>query len=138
MIQAVEPVSLSVGMGVAPEPIGRRAVSEQEVVRFESAMDSPVELGAPVQIHAPDNAVSRASLGHVLQNMVQDIRESQAAHVERIKEAVVAAPEGKEPMEIKDLFGLQLELMQLTFQQDLTAKVADRLSQGVQTLFRNQ
>jgi hypothetical protein len=37
-----------------------------------------------------------------------------------------------------DLFSVQFQLMQLGFMNDLTAKTGDKLSQGVQTLFRNQ
>ncbi|NJD20692.1 MAG: EscI/YscI/HrpB family type III secretion system inner rod protein [Gemmatimonadetes bacterium] len=39
---------------------------------------------------------------------------------------------------IQDLMRLQFELMQLNLQIELTPKTADKSSQGVQTLFKNQ
>ncbi|MDR0727586.1 MAG: EscI/YscI/HrpB family type III secretion system inner rod protein [Puniceicoccales bacterium] len=41
-------------------------------------------------------------------------------------------------MRMADLFSVQFQLMQLGYMNDLSAKTADKLSQGVQTLFRNQ
>ncbi|MDR3317106.1 MAG: hypothetical protein LBS68_03525 [Puniceicoccales bacterium] len=37
-----------------------------------------------------------------------------------------------------DLFQIQFQLTQLSYMNDLTAKTADKISQGMQTLFRNQ
>ena len=42
------------------------------------------------------------------------------------------------PLSVQDTMRLQYELMQLNMQQELTTKVADKTTQGVQTLFKNQ
>ncbi|MCX5772424.1 MAG: type III secretion system inner rod subunit SctI [Candidatus Hydrogenedentes bacterium] len=137
MILPVEPVSLSSGAAAPAGPVQRRVVSEDDVARFETAMTNPVGHSQPIEIRSPEAVAPQQSIGKVLLNMVQEVRESQAGHMDRIQD-VTAAPGESQAMEMRDLFSLQFELMQLTLQQDLTAKVADRLSQGVQTLFRNQ
>lgn len=45
---------------------------------------------------------------------------------------------GDAPMSTQDAMRLQYELMQLNLQTEMTTKVADKSSQGVQTLFKNQ
>ena len=49
----------------------------------------------------------------------------------------MAATGGKE-LSMQQALGIQYELMQVGLQQELTAKLADKTSSGVQTLFRNQ
>lgn len=41
-------------------------------------------------------------------------------------------------MGMKDLLQIQFQLVQLAYMNDISSKTADKLSQGVQTLFRNQ
>lgn len=137
MIQPVEPVSMAVGGASPTGPIERRMVTEQDVAKFETAMTEPVSQVPSIEIRSAEAIAPQQSIGKVLLEMVQQVRESQAGHMDRIQ-AATGAPDQAKPMEMSDLFSLQFELMQLTLQQDLTAKVADRLSQGVQTLFRNQ
>jgi hypothetical protein len=45
---------------------------------------------------------------------------------------------GRGNISMSDLFSVQFQLMQLGYMNDLSAKTADKLSQGIQTLFRNQ
>jgi len=137
MIQPVEPVSMSVGSANPAGSVERRIVTVQDLARFENAMMNPAGDVQALEVRSPEAVAPHQSIGKVLLDMVQEVRESQAGHMDHIQSAVGAPEEGK-PMEMRDLFNLQFELMQLTLQQDLTAKVADRLSQGVQTLFRNQ
>ena len=39
---------------------------------------------------------------------------------------------------MRDLFQIQFQLVQLSYMGDVSAKTADKISQGTQTLFRNQ
>jgi hypothetical protein len=41
-------------------------------------------------------------------------------------------------MGMKELIQIQFQLTQLSYMNDVTAKTADKISQGTQTLFRNQ
>lgn len=41
-------------------------------------------------------------------------------------------------MGMKELLQIQFQLVQLAYMNDISSKTADKLSQGVQTLFRNQ
>jgi hypothetical protein len=45
---------------------------------------------------------------------------------------------GKGNLSMADLIQVQFQLTQLSYMNDLSAKTADKVSQGVQTLFRNQ
>jgi hypothetical protein len=45
---------------------------------------------------------------------------------------------GRGDLGMKDLMQIQFQLTQLSYMNDLSAKTADKLSQGIQTLFRNQ
>ena len=41
-------------------------------------------------------------------------------------------------MSMEEMMQLQFDLMQMNLEQELTGKIADKTSQGVQTLFKNQ
>jgi type III secretion system YscI/HrpB-like protein len=43
-----------------------------------------------------------------------------------------------DPSDMTAMFKIQYQMSTMTLQQDLTAKIADRASQGVQTFFKNQ
>ena len=51
--------------------------------------------------------------------------------------ASMAANKGEE-ISMQQALQIQYELMQVGLSQELTAKMADKVSSGVQTLFRNQ
>jgi hypothetical protein len=51
--------------------------------------------------------------------------------------ASLAATQGQE-ISMQQALQIQYELMQVGLSQELTAKMADKTSSGVQTLFRNQ
>lgn len=137
MIDPISAVSLPVGAPANVEPAGRRVVTPEEVERFEAALLQPESANDTVEIHALQEIVPQEPLGRVLMDALDYVGNRQAEHVSTIASITEPGASG-EPFGLRDLFSLQFELMQLSLQQDLTAKVADKLSQGVQTLFRNQ
>ncbi len=137
MIESVNPIALQGAVPIeAPQPAPRE-VSLEDIDRFEAAMTGDGVRMDPVEIAVQEPVLPAHDFGQVLMDTVGQLREDQMSNAGRIEEMTTLSPDGK-PMEIRDLFNLQFELMQFTFQQDLTAKVADKLSVGVQTLFQNQ
>lgn len=120
----------------AVQPL-RREVNIGEVERFEAAMRGDGVSGQYMEVVVQQPVSATDSVAGAMLDAVHDFRQNQMEHVGKIAEMTSAGPE-KGPMEMRDLFSLQMELMQLSFQQDLAAKVADKMSQGIQTLFRNQ
>jgi hypothetical protein len=56
----------------------------------------------------------------------------------RIQHNVMQLVKKRNDLSMADLMGLQYEVMQLAYLNELSSKVSDKLSQGIQTLFRNQ
>lgn len=76
------------------------------------------------------------TLGDSILDGLGKMRSEQDANVQQINQLVGEAKDG--PLTVQDTMELQFRLMQLSLHQDLTAKVADKSSQGVQNLMKNQ
>lgn len=87
-------------------------------------------LPSPTPATAPDN------LGDAILAGMQRMSETHQNQIARV-EALVETPAG-EPLSFQEGVRLQFELMQLGLHQSVTTKIADKSSQGIQTLFRNQ
>jgi hypothetical protein len=109
----------------------------QDVSHFESLLAPPPE--APSQPAANVAAVDGSGLNGlgdaILRGMerIRDARDTQVQKVHALMET-----QGAEPINFKDAVQLQFELVQLGLHTEITTKTADKTSQGVQTLFRNQ
>ena len=90
---------------------------------------------AGVEVSAA-SASSNPSLGDTILSGIDSMRSSYHEKVQAINSEVSGV--GTAEMKMEDAVRLQVDLMQLHMQQDLTAKIADKSSQGLQTLFRNQ
>lgn len=120
----------------AVQGLARNAPSEDDVARFQEGLRSgepPVAENqgvAPVQVAG---AAQSDGLGKTILDGLDKMRDSRARHMDNIQNLA-----GKETMSVQDMYRLQFELAQITLQQDLTVKAADKANQGVQTLFKNQ
>jgi len=136
------------GPSVAPVPVPEmREVTEAEAVRFEklvevkapeNAEQADVQTGL-LQPHAVDGAAphpeSRA-LGEALLDGIVSVKNDYDSRFARMAESMAAA-KGQD-ISMAQALQIQYELMQVGLSQELTAKLADKTSSGVQTLFRNQ
>jgi len=147
---AVKPVvEQSVSSGSAP-PIGE--ANSGDVSRFQEAMakaggdpqkvagselpEPPVEDLQKVELEAQLTPAPRESLGESILNGMGKLRSAQESHAQKVNELVAGAEQT--PMTVQQTMELQFHLLQLNMHQDLTAKVADKGSQGVQNLMKNQ
>lgn len=112
-----------VGMDVDQLAIPSQAVPDADAVaKFQAAMGpAPVE-----EIPFADPVARSWQMAHDNnQGIIHRIRALSELSAER----ALSAPE---------LYELQYEVANLSFQQDVVAKVADKASQAVQTLIKNQ
>lgn len=75
-------------------------------------------------------------LGDVILRSIEDMSAAHRERIQRIHDTVhqEAAP----ALSPSELMRLQVEILQLTIEQELAGKVVDKCGQGVQMLFRNQ
>lgn len=115
-IAGVDAMQLGSQVQAAPDP--------EAVAKFQAAM-APQETQG-VQIPFADSAARSWQMAHDNnQGIVHRIRALSELSAERS----LSAPE---------LYELQYEVANLAFQQEVVAKVADKASQAVQTLIKNQ
>ena len=113
------------------------APARGDVERFDVLLQrAPGTEAFPAAELALDTGVATQTMGEAiisgLQKMGQQYQagwEQMQTHLDRF---------GDQPINIAGMMQVQVDLMMVTMQQDLTAKIADRTSQGLQTLFRNQ
>lgn len=134
---------------IAQQPEMRKEVDPGEQSRFENAM-SGVDgaqnvneaggidgVNGTMQIQEPGATAKSGpvSMGDAILDGFNNIKIS---HDDRMKSVTTALQEVQDaPMSVGSAMKLQFELMQMSLEQDLTTKVADKASQGVQTLFKN-
>lgn len=157
-----DPISGQIAQQAANQAAGQNAqqmpqpeVNAQDQARFEDAMGQTGQTNStehvdPTQndpsmvnnpngdtfVNNPDAASVPPSLGEAILDSVQRMRANHDAKADSIEQKLINS-EGKE-MSMKDCIELQFEVMQMSIEQDLTGKIADKTSNGVQTLFRNQ
>jgi hypothetical protein len=75
------------------------------------------------------------NFGDSVVNGAQDVREAFRNTITHVKEILDGGMEG---MGVAQFMQVQVELMQLNITLEISAKIPDKVSQGGQTLFRNQ
>ncbi len=154
----VDPITSQVGQqaanhaaqGETSTPKGEANTHGQE--RFEAAMNQPVEQTNAEQQVAPTQQIDQASqqnmqtadleevsaptLGEAILDGVQRMKQTRDTRAARI-ESQLTENTGHE-LTMQECMKLQFEVMQMSLEQDMTSKIADKTSQGVQTLFKNQ
>lgn len=88
------------------------------------------------RLSSPNRHDTRISEADLYQQIIQPLSEFRRSFDRIIGNIGDIATRGN--MSMADLFQIQFQLTQLAYMNDLSAKTADKLSQGVQTLFRNQ
>ena len=135
---AIQPIAATTvnPAGATPAAAPARTPNPAEIARFESRMDAQALENpqtanqTPPEIHTPD------TLGDVILQGMENLNDSRDVRIQRVTDLVNGM--GEKPITIADGMRLQLELMQLNLHHEVTTKTADKTSQGVQTLFRNQ
>lgn len=114
----------------------------EDVAQFQESLKAQApeaQATAPPEVirTEPSTHVSGPSnLGDAILEGMEKMRESRETRVAEVNQ--ILGDTGETEMSVKDAMQVQFDLMQLNLQQDITAKAADKTSQGVQTLFKNQ
>jgi hypothetical protein len=121
--------------------------------RFEEAMGRPSpEAGDPAQSIAPDDAIaavhpvdsadmasptgSTDRLGDEILRSVEQAHRAYEQNLDQINQDVDQS--GRDPMSIGRLMQLQFDVIKFGINQDLTAKIADKATSGIETVLKNQ
>ncbi|MFH0787904.1 MAG: type III secretion system inner rod subunit SctI [Pseudomonadota bacterium] len=132
------------GQTIKPQSEGwSRESLAKDVDRFEKALSSrsgreTVSAGPePLPQTAPPRTdESTPTLGDAI---LQGIEKMKADHENRVRQIENNLEEiGDQPMTTQNMMKLQFDLMKLNVQQEVVSKVADKTTQGIQTLFKNQ
>ena len=124
-VQAVQPAGAAQSAAIAPGSAPAPVANPSAVTRFEAAMGVDAPQGvSEIPFASQVSAVWRSAQANN-QGMLHRIR---ALTELRAEHSLSAA----------DLVELQYEVMNLSFQQDVVTKVADKSSNAVQTLIKNQ
>ncbi len=84
---------------------------------------------------AGTQAAGNPSLGDSILNGIEKLKTNYDVRADRIEQTLINS--GGE-MSMEQMMKLQFEVMQMGIEQDITTKMADKTSSGVQTMFRNQ
>lgn len=124
-------------------PAGGGPVKVEDQLRFEQALQGDGTQGVD---KVPEEAIQKTgetaasnqteTMGDTILKGLQDLKVNHDVKMESIQNQLQIA--GTEDLSFKDAMRLQMDVMQLTMQEDLATKVADKASQGVQQMFKNQ
>jgi type III secretion system YscI/HrpB-like protein len=121
--------------------------------RFEEALGRPSpEAGIPAESIAPDHAIAAAhpigpadmasptgpinGLGDEILRSVEQAHRAYEQNLDQINQEV--GKSGEAPMSVSRLMQLQFDVMKFGLNQDLTAKIADKATTGIETVLKNQ
>ncbi len=131
MVENISAVSFDmVAQGAVSGPAGSGKVSVHDVAQFERAMQQPAAASTP-----PDATRTQGSEGfaQVLKSL-----QSLNGRVEALGDSAVQFAADKQELTPGDMIQMTVRCHQFMFQCELTANVANRSSEGVQQLFRQQ
>lgn len=99
------------------------------------------EIGATSAIVPPSGVdptvkVAPANLGESILGGLEKLGARYGESMANVRTSLAEMAAG--PASFSSMMKFQVDVMQMSLQQDLTAKIVDRASQGVQTLFKNQ
>ncbi|WP_461833088.1 EscI/YscI/HrpB family type III secretion system inner rod protein [Desulfothermus sp.] len=115
-------------------------VDEDVVSQFEQAMNenkvnTKEEGSVSGNIQETQN-IEQEGLGDQILKGIEKLKQSHEQQIEKVNQLVENSDD--QPMSVQEALRLQFELMQLSQEQELVSKGADKSSQAVQTMFRNQ
>ncbi|MBF0103124.1 MAG: type III secretion system inner rod subunit SctI [Desulfobacterales bacterium] len=123
-------------------------VPDQEMInRFENSMQDQGNISNTSSIEPSVEEVNNVSEpgtdpeqftnpGDSILQGLEKLKNTYDNRIEKVDNMVKATNERS--LTMQDAMQLQFEIMQINMTQDITTKVADKISQGTQTLFRNQ
>jgi type III secretion system YscI/HrpB-like protein len=132
MIEASSLSMSPVTAATATPSVSAVGADRSNVERFDRAFLGVQEPPA-LQQAAP---IENRSMGDVILEGLSRFKSDYDVRADRVASSLEAMNE--KPLDMQQAMKLQYEIMQMTLEQDLTSKIADKTSQGVQTLFRNQ
>ncbi len=131
IVEAIRSVKLNASQNMeAASGVGATApvANTEAVSRFEAAMATP-----PVDETAQTGGIPFAD------QVAETWRSAQESHQEMLHRIrALSEMSAQDGVSSAQLARLQYEVMNLSFQQDVVAKVADKASNAVQTLIKNQ
>lgn len=98
-----------------------------------AAADVRMTGGSAASAAVSTEGASGLSLFHRVLQPLNDFKKNFDETIGKVTKII-----GKGNLSTYDLFTIQFEMTKLSFMNDLSSKCADKASQGVQTLFRNQ
>lgn len=148
----MDPVTSKVTEHVAEQSLQQGAsgaapteVDHADQMQFEQALNGPQD--ANMQAVQPTESTlqsqqvgetqagGKPSLGDSILNGIEKLKGNFDVRADRIEQTLVNS--GGD-MSMEEMMKLQFEVMQMGIEQDITTKMADKTSSGVQTMFRNQ
>ena len=143
-----DPISNQVAQQAANQASQQSAAQQQQPVevdadtqaQFEDALNNNPET-QQIDVNATDNVTKVAdkdmSIGDAILDGIEKMKSSHDTRSQKIEEQLMPGAD-QHDMSVQDCVKLQFEVMQISMEQELTGKIADKTSQGVQTLFKNQ
>lgn len=120
-----------------PEPI---EIDLSDQSRFEDALNQteaePTETTEQPPEQPPAPADEDLTLGDAILDGIEKMKSSHDERAARIEQQLTETKD--HDLSVQECVKLQFEVMQMGLEQELTGKIADKSSQGVQTLFKNQ
>jgi hypothetical protein len=112
---------------------------QHSVDAFQKAMQvSSAELASRSPLSGPESVKpATAAIGDAILNGLEQMRHGWPDGLKRIETDLSSASNDLADQS-RALFKAQVDVALLGLQQDLTSKVANQVSQGIQTIFRNQ
>jgi type III secretion system YscI/HrpB-like protein len=130
-----------------PQSEFAREPTDKDQAAFNQALDSSSDTqqavgGTTPGANSPVPSSSEANqptgnptLGDQILSNMQDVNQDYQNQVKAIDSATEASDVGMNP---GDLLKMEYEVSEMTVEQQVTSKIADSASQGVQQLFKNQ
>jgi type III secretion system YscI/HrpB-like protein len=130
-----------------PQSEFAREATDKDQAAFNQAMDSSSDTqqavgGTSPAANSPVPSSSEANqptgkptLGDQILSNIQNVNQDYQNQVKAIDSATEASDVGMNP---GDLLKMEYEVSEMTVEQEVTSKIGDSASQGVQQLFKNQ
>ena len=133
-VQMKGPIQVVEGSQPLNEMESLTRLSRQDVanLKFQDALQGNVVFSDPLSMQNAKNHGRVTPMDKVL-NTVQTVQDKFAEIEAHVNDFI-----SKGDIKTADLFMLQYDIMQLSYINELSSKTADKTSNGIQTLFRNQ
>ena len=134
----------SQAQSAAQPSVERIEIDVNDQSRFDVALnqsDAQPQQNNPHQTEVAANdiqPVEPPTLGDAILNGLENMKTSHDVRSERIEAQMEKSLAKGKDLSVQDCVKMQYEVMQMGLEQELTGKIADKTSQGVQTLFKNQ